>query len=58
MIAAAGVLAQGCRLGQGPLLTFWEMLLSWYPLPLGLSGTVLAAGAVIQLLARNMPDRL
>lgn len=33
-------------------------LLSWHPLPLGLSALFLAAGAVIQLLARNVPDRL
>jgi len=33
-------------------------LLSWYPLPLVLSALSLAAGAVIQLLARNVPDRL
>ncbi len=33
-------------------------LLSWYPLPLVLSALSLAAGAVIQLLVRNGPDRL
>jgi|GEM_PF-2884924 len=50
--------AQVKRVGPQPDAEKVSGLLSWYPLPLVLSALSLAAGAVIQLLVRNGPDRL
>ncbi len=53
VIAAAGVLAQGCRLGQGPLLMFWEMM-HGRPSLLGIS--VMNAERVLSVLDENRDE--